>query len=101
MPSKKGGGLIEGLWTGTALFAAMNSRTYTGFLYSFLMYALFLVVAAMLLGLLMKLVTGREFFTVEEIKCQPGETPTDNCYGEKGCTRPSGNCYKLLSTNAA
>ena len=101
MPAKKGGGLIEGLWVGTGMFAAMNARTYTGFLTSFLAYAIFLVIAVMLFGLVLKLVTGREFFAVEEIRCQPGESPTDNCYGEKGCTRPTGNCYKLLTPKTA
>jgi hypothetical protein len=64
-------------------------------------YALFLILILMLLGWLVRAVTGREFFAVAEIGCQAGETPTDNCYGEKGCTKPSGNCYKLLSTVTA
>ena len=97
MPSKKGGGLVEGLWTGTALFAAVNSRTYTGFLFSFLVYAVFLVATVLLIGLVVKLVTGREFFDVVDITCQKGETPTNDCYGERGCKEPSGNCYKLLT----
>ena len=102
MPAQKkgGSGIVEGLWAGTAFFAAIKARTFTGFIASFLMYAIvlivFLAVAAWLLNTLG--FQWKEKFTVAEIQCQAGETPTDNCYGEKGCTKPSGNCYKLLST---
>lgn len=99
--SKKGGSIMAGLWAGTGLFAALNSSTYVSFLTKFAVYALFLILVLMVLGWLIRAVTGREFFAVAEIGCQAGETPTDNCYGEKGCTKPSGNCYKLLSTATA
>jgi hypothetical protein len=98
MPSKKGGGIVEGLWAGTGFFAAMNSRTYAGFLATFAVYAVALIAAMLVLGWVVRMVTGMERFSVAEIQCQAGETPTDNCYGEKGCAKPSGACYKLLST---
>lgn len=92
---------MAGLWAGTGFFAALNSTTYAGFLTKFALYAVFLIIVVMVLGWLVRTVTGREFFAVSEIGCQAGETPTNNCYGEKGCTKPSGNCYKLLSSPTA
>jgi hypothetical protein len=97
---KKGGGLFGGLWTGTAVFAAMKARNYTGFLKSYLMYGIILMIGlavavyiAQALGLV-----RIERFSVGDIQCQPGETPTDDCNGERGCRKASGNCYKLLTT---
>ena len=92
---------MAGLWAGTGFFAALNSTTYWSFLTKFAVYALFLILVMMLLGWLVRVVTGREFFTVAQIGCQAGETPTDDCSGERGCTKPSGNCYKLLSSPTA
>jgi len=92
---------MHGLWAGTGLFAALHSSTYTSFLTKFAVYALFLVLVMMVLGWLVRMVTGREFFAVAEIGCQAGETPTDDCYGERGCKYASGNCYKLLSPPTA
>lgn len=97
----KGGGVIEGLWTGTAVYSALKARTFTGFLTSFLMFSVILIVGmAVIVWVLGLLGVGREKFSVSEIKCQAGEQPTDNCYGERGCIKPSGNCYKLLTTTA-
>lgn len=89
---------MEGLWLGTAVFSALNARNFTGFLKSYIWYALLILVALIGIAWVLRksgLLTER--FTVDEIQCQRGETPTDNCYGEKGCVMPSGNCYKLLS----
>lgn len=99
MTKKVGGGIVEGLWTGTAVFAALKARTFTNFVTSFLMFAVILIVGMALLAWVLDAVgvRWRERFSVSQIQCQPGEQPTDNCYGEKGCTKPSGNCYKLLS----
>jgi hypothetical protein len=93
--------VLNAVWAGTGVFAATNSSTYVKFLTSFALYALFLTLVLMVLGWLVRTFTGREFFAVSEIGCQAGETPTENCYGERGCTRASGNCYKLLSTTTA
>lgn len=41
--SKTGGGIFGGLWTGTAVFAALKARDFTGFLKSYAWYALILV----------------------------------------------------------
>lgn len=100
MPAKNGGGIVEGLWTGTAVFAAMKARTFTGFLTSFLTFAVILIVGIAVLAWVLDAagIKWRERFTVSQIQCQAGEQPTDNCYGEKGCVKPSGNCYKLLTT---
>lgn len=101
-PKTKGGaiGVIEGLWAGTAVFAATKAKTYTGFILSFLVYAVVLMVVIAVGVWLMK-ATGlqwREKMTdIGAITCQAGETETPDCYGEKGCMKPSGNCYKLNS----
>lgn len=98
MAMKKGGGIIEGLWTGTALFAATNSRTFAGFVASFLLYAVVLVIGFMLVAWVLKAVTGKEMFTVAEIKCPPGSS-LGTCPGTntKGCVTPTGNCSASLS----
>ncbi len=48
MPEKggkqNGSGVFEGLWTGTAIFAALKARNFTGFLKSYAWYALILIV---------------------------------------------------------
>ena len=101
MPKKTGGaGIVEGLWAGTAFFAATKSRTFMGFVTSFLVYAVVLVVLLAVAGWVLGQlgIQWREKFSVAQIQCQEGETPTDDCYGEKGCMKSSGNCYKLLST---
>lgn len=99
---KKGGavGIVEALWAGTAVFAATKAKSYSGFITSVVIYGVILMVVlaaaawvAKTLGIQMK-----EKFSVDEIQCQQGETPTADCYGEKGCLKPSGACYKLLST---
>jgi hypothetical protein len=101
MAKPKGGavGIIEALWAGTAVFAATKAKTYTGFITSTVIYGVILMIVLAIGAWLMKAIgiQAKEKFTVDEIKCQAGETPTDNCYGEQGCVMPSGNCYKLLS----
>jgi hypothetical protein len=101
MPNKKGGsGIVEGLWTGTAVFAAFKARTFAGFITSFVVYAIVLMVVIAVVMWIMKTVglQVREKMTdVGAIQCQAGETETPDCYGERGCVKPSGNCYKLLT----
>jgi hypothetical protein len=101
MALKKGGGLMAGLWTGTAVFAANKARTFTGFLTNFFGYSLVLIVGLFVVMWLLKIlgIRGRESMTVD-IQCQAGETPTNDCYGERGCMKSSGNCYKLLTQQA-
>ena len=95
--AKRGGGLIEGLWTGTAFFAASNARTFADFVGKFLVYSLVLIVGAMVVAWLIRTVTGREFFSVAEIPCPAGSRP-GTCPGTntKGCVTPSGNCAASL-----
>jgi len=99
---KKGGaiGIVEALWAGTAVFAATKARTYSGFVTSVVIYGLVLMVVLAAAAWLMKTIGIQplEKFSVAEIQCQSGETPTSDCGGEQGCVKPSGNCYKLLST---
>lgn len=97
----KGGGLMEGLWTGTAVYAATRARSFTGFLKSFLGYALVLIAGLVVIMWILKVIgiRGREGMT-SDIQCQAGETPTNDCYGERGCMKASGNCYKLLTQQA-
>ena len=98
---KKGGsGVVEGLWAGTAIFAATKAKTFAGFVTSFVLYAVVLMVVLYLAMVVMKAlgIQMREKMTdVGAIQCQPGETETPDCYGERGCTKPSGSCYKLLT----
>lgn len=103
MPKKGGAGIVEGLWAGTAVFAATKSRSFMGFVTSFLVYAVILIVLLMLGNWLFGVLglQWREKFSVTQIQCQQGETPTDNCYGERGCLKPSGSCYKLLTASGA
>jgi hypothetical protein len=100
-PKKKGGaGITEALWAGTAVFAATKAKSYSGFITSVVIYGAVLMVVLAAATWIMKSLGLRplEKFSVAEIKCQAGETPTADCYGEQGCTKPSGACYKLLST---
>ena len=99
-PKKGGAGITEALWAGTAVFAATKAKTYTGFITSVVIYGIVLMIVLAASAWLLKTLGIRinEKFSVAEIKCQPGETPTNDCYGEEGCMKPSGNCYKLLST---
>jgi hypothetical protein len=98
MAKKNGGGLVEGLWTGTAFFAASNSKTFAGFVGNFLVYSLVLVLGFMLVAWVLRVVTGREMFSVSEIKCSPGSSAVDKCpgTGTPGCLHPSGNCEASL-----
>ena len=92
-------GIIEALWAGTAVFAATKAKTYTGFITSTVIYGVILMIVLAVGAWLMKTIgiQAKEKFTIDEIQCQSGETPTSDCYGEQGCVMPSGNCYKLLS----
>jgi len=100
--TKKGGavGIVEALWAGTAVFAATKAKSYSGFITSVVIYGLVLIVVLAAASWVMKTIGLKplEKFSVAEIQCQAGETPTSDCYGEQGCTKPSGACYKLLST---
>ncbi len=93
----KGGGVIEGLWTGTAFFAASRAKTFTGFLSNFLMYAVVLIIGFIVVSVVLKAVTGKEMFTVSEIQCPSGSRP-GTCPGSKtqGCVTASGNCNASL-----
>ena len=102
-PLKKGGsGIVEALWAGTAVFAAVKARSYSSFITSVVIYGVVLMVVLAAAAWVMKTLGIRalERFSVAEIQCQAGETPTSDCYGEQGCLKPSGACYKLLSTSA-
>lgn len=99
--TKKGGaGVVEALWAGTAVFAATKAKSYSGFITSVVIYGVVLMIVLAAATWVMKSlgIQALEKFTVEDIKCQAGETATPDCYGEKGCLKPSGACYKLLST---
>jgi hypothetical protein len=98
--TKKGGSIVEGLWVGTAFFAAKNARTFSGFLGTFLMYSVLLVIGFMAFAWVIGTVTGREMFTMTEIKCEKGSTRVDKCPGTEtpGCLLPSGNCTASLSS---
>jgi len=99
-PKKGGSGIVEGLWAGTAFFAATNAKTFAGFITSFVVYAIVLMIVIAVAAWVLKSlgIQWREKMTdVGAIKCQPGETETADCYGERGCVKPSGNCYKLLT----
>jgi hypothetical protein len=106
MANKKGGsGIVEGLWAGTAFFAATKAKTFPAFITSFLMYAVVLIVF-IAVGMWVLKTLGlqvREKMTdIGAIQCQAGEVETNDCYGERGCAKggPPGSpeykgCYKL------
>ena len=98
MAVKKGGGIIEGLFTGTAFFAASNANTFAGFVASFLLYSIVLIIGFMAVAWVLKTVTGKEMFSVAEIRCPPGSNP-GTCPGTttKGCVTPNGNCTASLT----
>lgn len=98
MAKGKGGGLVEGLWTGTAFFAASNAKTFAGFVTNFLVYSLVLIVGFMLVAWVLRTLTGKEMFSVSQIQCPTGSSPTDKCpgTGTPGCLHPSGNCEASL-----
>ena len=98
-PKKGGAGIVEALWAGTAVFAATKAKTYSAFVTSVVIYGVILMAVLAAAAWLAKVVgiQWREKFSVSQIQCQAGETPTNDCYGEQGCMMPSGNCYKLLS----
>lgn len=89
---------MEGLWAGTAVFAAANSNTFAGFLGKYMVYALILVVIFMILAMLLQTFSPKEKFSVSDIKCPRGSTPTQQCPGSNtpGCLHPSGNCEASL-----
>jgi len=88
---------MEGLWTGTAFFAASNAKTFAGFVANFFVYALVLVVGFMLVAWVLRAVTGREMFSMSQIQCPPGSSP-GKCPGTdtEGCVTASGNCTASL-----
>jgi hypothetical protein len=100
-PKKGGSGITETLWAGTAVFAALKAKSYSNFLVTAVIYSVILMVGITIATWILKTVglQVRERFSVAEIRCQAGETPTNDCYGEEGCRKPSGACYKLLSTS--
>ncbi len=89
---------MAGLWMGTAVFSALKAKDFGGFVKSYVWYALLILVVLVAAGWVLGKLGLMERFSVDEIQCQRGETPTSNCYGEKGCQLPSGACYKLLNT---
>ncbi len=102
--TKKGGSLLNGLWVGTGVFAASKARNFTGFLTSYAMYAVIVLVVLAVVGWVAQAVglQWREKMTdIGAIQCQAGETETSDCYGERGCLKPSGNCYKLNTPSGA
>ena len=96
---KKGGSIVEGRWAGTAVFAAVKANTYADFVSKFLLYAVVLLVGLMVVAWVIPLVTGREMFSVSEIKCPPGSSPVEKCPGTStpGCFyEGTGNCEASL-----
>lgn len=98
MASKKGGGIVEGLFTGTAFFAASNAKSFAGFVTTFLLYCAILLVGFMAIAYILRSVSGKEMFSVAEIKCPTGSSP-GICPGRstRGCITPNGNCAASLT----
>ena len=44
MSTKKGGSLLNGLWVGTGVYAASKARNFTGFLTTYALYAVIVLV---------------------------------------------------------
>jgi hypothetical protein len=104
MPNKKGGaGIIEGLWTGTAVFAALKSRTFGNFLSSFLVYAVILIlfIAAGTWVLKTLGIQMREKMTdIGALPCPPGQSEGTNEAGERVCRAASGATYVYPSPSS-
>jgi hypothetical protein len=92
--SKKGGAFAEALWSGTAVFAALQSSTFFSFLSKFFLYSLVLIVGMVIVAFVFGGLTGREMFSVAEIRCPAGSSSVAKCpgTGTPGCLHPSGNC---------
>lgn len=91
MAGKKGGSIMAGLWTGTAFYAASHAKTFGGFISSFIMYALVIVVSiAVLMWVLAQIgLIPREKFSVAEIPCPQGSS-AETRNGERVCVTPTG-----------
>lgn len=93
MPAKKGGsGIVEGLWAGTAVFAAVKARTFAGFLQSFLMYAVILIVliaAGVWVAKTVGLQLREKMTDIGALPCPPGQSEGTNEAGERVCRTPS------------
>jgi hypothetical protein len=89
MPGKKGGaGIVEGLWTGTAVFAAVRSKTFGNFLTSFLVYAVVLILFIAAGTWVLKTLgfQMREKMTdIGALPCPPGQSEGMNSSGERVC----------------
>lgn len=87
-PKKGGSGIIEGLWAGTAVFAATKARTFTGFLTSFLVYAVILIILIVTVTWALKSlgIQMREKMTdIGALPCPPGQSEGMNEAGERVC----------------
>ena len=62
------------------MFAATKSRTFSSFITSFILYAIVLMIFLAILSWVLKTIGLRplEKFSVNEIQCQAGETPTND-----------------------
>lgn len=103
MAVKKGGaGIIEGLWAGTAFFAATKARSFTGFVTSFLIYAVALIVLIAVGTWVLKMVGVqlREKMTdIGALPCPPGQSEGTNDAGERVC-RSANATYVYPSPSA-
>jgi hypothetical protein len=80
---QNGSGVFEGLWTGTAVFAAFKARDFTGFLKSYAWYSLILIV-----GLIVAFFIARTLGITEGF-VQKIEKPSKE--GDEKYVTPAGN----------
>jgi hypothetical protein len=101
MAKRKGGsGVVEGLWAGTAVFAATKSKSFSGFITSFVIYAVILMVVIAAATWLLKTIglqVPKETF-VEGIKCPNGEDPIQK-NGKRVCITGAGNEIELPNSS--
>ena len=86
---KKGGaGIVEALWAGTAVFAAVKAKTYTSLITSIIIYGVILMVVLAAGAWVMNTIgiQVREKMTdIGALPCPPGQSDGVNEAGERVC----------------
>ena len=95
MAKKRGGaGITEALWTGTAVFAAMKSKSYTGFITSVVIYGIILILFLAAATWVMKAlgIQAREGMANGAFgQCPNGGSPVTQPDGTTKCTTGANN----------
>ena len=88
MAKKGGAGIVEALWAGTAVFAAVKAKNYTSLITSIVVYGVILMVVLAAASWVMKTVglQVREKMTdIGALPCPPGQSEGVSDAGERVC----------------